>query len=89
MDLIDDQCVSAPKHLAPVNTREQEIKRFGRCYQDMRRMFDHVRPFCRCGIAGPDHDFYINGRQTFIFNFLFDPFDRELQVAFNVVAEGF
>ena len=85
MDLVDDDRASGREHRAAGFRAEQDVERFRRGHDDMRRAAAHAVAFARRGIAGahPGADFDV--RQALLAQGLANAGKRRLQVALDVV----
>lgn len=89
MDLVDDHAAHPGKHLPARLRAEQDVQRFGRGDQDVRRALAHRSAFDLRRIAGAHRATDIDVGQAETRQFLADASQRLLQVDADVVGQRF
>ena len=91
MDLVDDDGARGAQHGAAAGAGEQQVKRFRRGDQDVRRPPGHRRARRRRRVSGPQAGPNFRGRRRIGGQAAAElrqyPLQRRLQVAFDVVAQ--
>ena len=87
MDFVDDDVLDTAEDFGRL-AREDEVQRFGRGDEDVRRVAHEMAPLFGRGIAGADADFDLGHRLAQAFGCQPDPGQRRPEVALDVVDEG-
>ena len=88
MDFIDDHGAAGREHVAAGLRTEQDVERFGRGHDDVRRAASHPGALGLRGVAGAHHraDFHI--RQAQRREFFTNTIERRLEVSLDVIRQG-
>src|SRR6185503_798060 len=87
MNLIEDERARRLQHPSSAFTCEKDVERFRSGDHDVRRPLDHRSALSGWRVARPNECAYVNFRQTHLAQLLLDSFERNLQVALDVVAQ--
>ena len=87
VDLVHDDVLDAAQDLGRLAGQDQ-VQRFGRGDEDVRRVADQVAPLVRRRVAGPDADLDLRHRLAQPLGRQADPGQRRPQVALDVVDQG-
>ena len=89
MNFIDNQACRGLQHASPGIRSQQQVKRFRRCYQNMRRFSSHFLALglCRISSSNRSSDLKIRGCQ---FSKTFsNSVQRRFKIALDIVRERF
>ena len=89
VNFVEDKRARRLQHAPATFAGQQNVERFRRRHDDVRRPLGHRRAFARGRVAGPDKRANIDFGQTQRAQFFLNPGQRNLQIALNVVAERF
>ncbi len=89
VNLVKNQCARRLQHATAAFAGQQNVERFGRRHDNMRRPLGHRRALARRRVAGPDKRSNVDLRQTQRAQFFLNAGERDLQVALDVVAQSF
>ncbi len=87
VDLVDDDCVHAAQMLTALLRREQDVQRFGRGDQDVRRGLQHRAALGRRRVARPDSRAHRRAQVAALEGELLNFAQGGFQVLLNVVGE--
>ena len=89
MNFVENQCPRSFQHSPATFAGQQDIKRLRSRDDNVRRTLRHRRAFGGGRVAGSHERPDIHFRQIQGFQFSLNSFKRNLEIALDVVAEGF
>ena len=89
VDFVHDDGAHGAEHLARLGAGEQQVERFRRGDEDVRRLAQHRRPVALWGIAGAHRHADVRQVEAQVVGFGTNARQRHAQVAVDVVVEGF
>jgi hypothetical protein len=87
VDLVDDDRLGAAQQLSTARRGQQQVERFGRRDQDVRRMLEHRRSGMRRRVARAQRHAHLRHRNTELLGDFPNLGERALQILLNVGRE--